>query len=268
MNRIAIGAGALVVLVILGFVFPDLWPLVVIVGAVLIIVAVVAKPKSTELLPSARSGKSSMQLPEIWDERQITLGMDRYRGDKGLLGRYVDGIVNRFIMGQDMRTMGMRTQFLEGFNKYAAVARESYKWQRYLQGGRAALEEDLEDLRAEIRVQEARNELRGLQADPELFNLQRRMQRVETLLQIAHTEKAIADVNRPIPLPPPTPSAPSSAEIRKQKCVELEAREKNVREAIRLTEADPTLDEDLKQRRLNGLGEKLAQLHEEMTNLL
>jgi len=210
-----------------------------------------------------------MQVPEIWDERQISLGMERYRGNVNLLGQYVDGVVSRFVMGQDMRTMEVRSRFLETFNKHAAIARESYKWHRYLQGGRAKLEEDLEDMRLEIQIQQARHELSGTRGDPELIELRKRVQRVEAMLQIAHTEKAIADLNRPDPLPPSAPPpAPSASEVRQRQRVELDARVKHVREVIRITQADPTLDEEQKQRKLNSLDEKLAQLHEEQTSLL
>jgi len=115
--RIGIAAGVVVILLILGLLLPSAWPLAVLAGVGLIVAAVMARPKSGELLPPKRTRGTNMQLPAVWDERQITLGMERYRGDRNLLGQYVDGIVARFVMHQDMHTMEVRTRFLETFNR-------------------------------------------------------------------------------------------------------------------------------------------------------
>jgi len=263
----AIGMVVLVGLGVLGFSFPDYWPLPLAAGAVLVVGSLWARPKPQVLLPSRFvEGEDDMQLPEVWDEQQISVGMERYRGDGNLLGQYIDGVVSRFVMGQDMRTMEVRSKFLETFNRHAAIARESYKWHRYLKGGRAKLEEDLEDMRLEIQLQQTKNELDGVKVDPELVELQKKAHRVELMLQIAQNEKAIADLNKPDA--PPPPRGPSANEIRERRKATLDAREKEVRETIRLTKADPTLDEEQKQRKLNSLDEKLAELHEEQTSLL
>lgn len=251
---------------LLSFFFPALWPVPVAAGAVLIAMSVAARPKTELLLPGGKVKDGAMQLPEEWNEQQISLGMERYKGNAGLLGQYVDGIVSRFVMGQQAHTMEVRTKFLETFNRYATVSRESYKWKRYLEGGRAALEEDAEDLQAQIKLQLVKNELAGIAVDPELVELQKKSRRVELLLEIARTEKAIADLNKPDPPPPPQP--PSAKEIRDRKKATLAAREKEVRANIEATKADTSLDEEQKQRKLNALDEKLAELHGEQTDLL
>jgi hypothetical protein len=262
------GVAALVVLGIFGFLFPSLWPIPTAAGALLVVGALASKPKPQLLLPSGdlMNEQNDMQMPEVWNEGEISLGIERYRSNGNMLGRYVDGVVSRFVMGQDMRTMEVRSKFLETFNKHAEIARQSYKWHRYMKGGRAALEEDAEDLQAQVKLQKAKNELAGVKGDPELEELQKKAKRVELLLQIAQYEKSIADLNRPAP--PPPPAAPSSSEVRQQQTKELDAREKRVREAMRITQADPTLSEEQKQRKLNALEEQLAEIHEEQAKLL
>jgi hypothetical protein len=267
-ERVVVGTLVLLALGCIGLCVPMLWPIPMVAGAVLIAGSFVGGSKPGLMVRQRDVEGGGMELPEVWDEQEIGLGLERYRGRAGLLGQYIDGIVSRFVMGQNMQTMEVRTRFLETFNKHATVARESYKWHRYLKGGRAKLEEDLEDMRLEIELQQRKNELDGAKADPELVELQKKARRVELLLQIAQSEKAIEDLNKPEPSPPvPTPVR-SAREIREQKRATLEAREKEVREAIRLTKVDPTLDEEQKQRKLNNLDEKLAQLHEELTDLL
>jgi hypothetical protein len=103
--------------------------------------------------------------------------------------------------------------------------------------------------------------------DPELAELQKKARRMELQLEIARTEKAIAELNKPeLPMPASLPQP--AAETREQKRAKLAAREKQVREEIRITEADPTLSEEQKMRKLNGLEAKLAEIHEEQTALL
>ena len=210
--------------------------------------------------------KPEILLPSKWDEAEITRGMEQYQQNRGMLSTYVDGIVSRFVMNQDIRTMEVRTRFLEQFNKSAAVAREAYKWQRYLQGGRAEKEEDAADLRAELELEKARKELAQLTQDPELAEIQKKIDRLNLELQLATVQKQIADLNRPDASPAPAP--PSQREIRERRKLELAEREKEVRRAIRETEEDHTLEEDLKQRKINGLFDKLSEIHEEQAKLL
>jgi hypothetical protein len=261
------GVAALVVLGILGFSFPSFWPIPTAAGALLVVGALVSKPKPKLLLPPGdpMDEKNDVHMPEVWDEGEISLGIERYRSNGNVLGRYIDGVVSRFVMGQDMRTMEVRSKFLETFNRHAEIARQSYKWHRYMKGGRAALEEDAADLEAQIKLQKAKNDLAGTKTDPELEELQKKAKRVELQLQIAQSEKAIADLNK---VASPPPEGPSAGEVREQERAELDAREMRVREAIRITEADPTLSEEQKQRKLNALEEQLAEIHEAQAKLL
>jgi hypothetical protein len=208
-----------------------------------------------------------MILPAIWNEKEVSLGFTRYQNSPNMLSSYVSGIVSRFVVGQDTRTVQSRIAFLEQFNKFAEVARESYKWQRYMNGGRAKLEEDAEDVKAESVFRQA-------QADLELGALDTDIKRHEKLLQIERLKRELDELNKPEPPPPPPPpplpSPPrqTAAEVREQQSRELDERENRVIEQMRITRANPTLSEEQKQRKLNGLEDTLAQIHEEQARLL
>lgn len=213
-----------------------------------------------------------MSLPEKWDEHQITLDISRYRANQGLLTKYLGGITTRFVAGQDARTVEARLKFLQTFNKYSEVARESYRWQRYLQGGRATVEEDLEDINAQIKLTKAKTELEQMGGDQELAELQKEARHLEVQIEIARKKKELADINKPDPPPalppPPPPLGPSAAEVRAKEKVELDSSEKQVREQIRIATADPTLSDEQKRRKLNALEERLAEIHEKQVQLL
>lgn len=233
----------------------QLWAFPLIGGVLLVLWSLFAPNKRPQII---EPGELQMLIPDKWNEHDISLGLERYQGNPNVLGKYVDGILSRFVAGQDKRTIEVRTAFLERFNEYAAVARESYKWQRYMKGGRAKMEEDAEDARAEAAFKQA-------QADLQLVDLDTELKRQEKLLKIEKLKREMADLNRPAaPVVPRT----SSAEIREQKRRDLKQREDRVVEEMRITSANPTLSEDQKQRKLNALEDMLGQIHEEQASLL
>ena len=61
-------------------------------------------------------------LPSTWDEGEITRGLERHRGDEGLLGAYIDGIISRFVLGQNTRTIAVRMAFLKTLKWTARLA--------------------------------------------------------------------------------------------------------------------------------------------------
>jgi multidrug efflux pump subunit AcrB len=184
-----------------------------------------------------------------------------------MLSSYVNGIVSRFVAGQDTRTVQARIAFLEQFNKLAEVARESYKWQRHMNGGRAKLEEDTEDAKAESALQQVR-------ADLEIGALDTDIRRHEKMLQIERLKRELAELNKPAPptAPPPValPAPPvlTPAQVREQNLQDLNEHEKRVIEEMRITKVNPTLSKDQKQRKLNALEDRLAQIHDEQSRLI
>jgi len=253
----------------LGLVLSQYWALPLGAGAVLLAWSWFAPHKKGLMLAHGNNdGGSGMIPPAIWDEKEVSLGFTRYQDNPNMLGSYVSGIVSRFVVGQDMRTVQTRTAFLEQFNKFAEVARESYKWQRYMNGGRAKFEEDAEDAKAE-------GVFRRAQANLELDALDTDIQRHEKLLQIERLKREIGELKKPAPPPPPHPPPPlpspprqTAAEVREQQSRELDERESRVIEQMRITRANPTLSGEQKQRKLNALEDTLAQIHEEQARML
>ncbi len=113
--------------------------------------------------------------------------------------------MTRFVAGQDIKTVDARLKFLQTFNKYSEVARESYKWQRYMQGGRATLEEDLEDINARIKLNKAQAELDNIDGDLELAELERKARHLKVKIDIAESEKTLEGIKKGPPPPPPAP---------------------------------------------------------------
>jgi hypothetical protein len=278
-KHVVYGSLAVAALVIVGFLTS--WqpvPLIV-VGAVLLIASFLlpkTEPSSTPGTAVQQIGggeREMMKLPDSWDKQQIIRGVGRYLADTNLLVKYVDAVVTRFITGQDTRTMQSRIAFLEQLNAHTALSnkqaellRERYKWQRSLRDGRAEMEEDLEDMKVQIKIQEAKNQMAGIMVDQELIELQKKANRLEVEIEIARKKKTIADINKP---DPPTPAAPpTAAEITARKRAGLQASEKRIREEIEQTKNDLTLDDELKQRKLNGLYEKLTEIHDALIALL
>jgi len=235
----------------------EYWPIPLVAGALLLGWSWLAPPKAQLMLSS---GDTDMLIPEKWDEREISLGLERYKGNPNVLAKYLDGILSRFLAGQDKRTIERRAAFLESFNEYAAIARESYKWQRYMKGGRAKLEEDTEDAKAEAALRQA-------QADLDLVELDKELKRQEKLLQIEKLKREMAELNKATSASP-SAQRPSASEARDQKRRDLNERENRVIEEMRITRANPTLSEEQKRRKLNALEDVLAQIHEEQAGLL
>jgi len=261
-------------LAVAAYKFTGNWPIPAVVGLALILWG-----KRTPSTSSQNSGGLVLKnnnpeiiLPDKWDEREIGLGLERYKGNTSLLGRYVDGITSRFIMGQQQRTMEVRAQYLNSFNKYAEIARESYKWQRILQGGRAKAEEDAADIHAQTHLAEAQIGFERAKTEMELLELEQARKKKEHELQIEKLKKEIEDIRKPPPPPPPppppepTPLSPSEARSIMRK--DLVRREREVRAEMAATRADTELTEEQRQRKLNALEDKLAEIHEALAAIL
>ena len=247
---------------------PEYWLGFGVIGASLVAISfVIPKKGGTMRTPEAKEGQI-VQMPQSWNEHEIELGLERYKHSPNLLSRYIDGICSRFIINQKMQTMQVRTIFMETFNKYAEVARESYKWQRILKG-RAKIEEDIADIELQLKLNRSKAGLDGLKDEGELRALEAERQQLEKRLQIEIIKKQMADLNKPDPPPaPPAPSLPSAKELREQLRREADERERTILRAMRETKADRTLSKEQKQRKLNFYEDKLAEIHEEQAELL
>jgi hypothetical protein len=105
----------------------------------------------------------------------------------------------------------------------------------------------------------------------DLLDLDTDIERAKKLFELRRIQKQTEDLDKPAPLPLPAPEPPrqpSASEIREQNRQSLKLRERGVRAEIEITQSDPTLTEEQKQRKLNSLEERLSEIHEEQVQLL
>ncbi len=243
-------------------------------GPLALICAVVASRIRTKSKGSGtslvRKGQTGMHLPEVWNETEISIALNQYRDTTNVMGQYLDALATRFLIGQDIQTIEVRCRFLERFNGYAEVARKTYGWRRALL--RAVAEEDLKDILLQAQIQSGRNALEDAHRDPELRPLEQEAARGDVRVRIERNRKEIRDISKPDPPPPPPPPAPprppTPEEIRAQERAKLDHREQEILDQIRQTMSDPNLDEEMRERKLNALYEKLAEIHDKQAALL
>src|ERR1039457_5522949 len=99
-------------------------PLVAIGSGILLLVLAVAtlirQRRIIEIVPN----KGEVTVPSFWDERDITRQMHLYSKEPALLSHYIFAIKERFIIGQNERTILKRTQFLKSFLEQANIIKD------------------------------------------------------------------------------------------------------------------------------------------------
>lgn len=112
---------------------------------------------------------------------------------------------------------------------------------------------------------------KGLGHDLELSDLRHELEKEKLQEQIDEARHRREAIGKEPPAPPPAPipvPGPTAAERRETQKAELRAREKTVREQIEQTKHDASLDEELRQRKLNGLLGKLTEIQDALIALL
>jgi hypothetical protein len=204
-----------------------------------------------------------LQLPEDWNEREITFAIKKYRGSN-LLTKYIGHLFSRLIIGQETRTANRRIEFLRQFNEYAGVARESYKWQRVMAGGRAKQEEDALDLEVKLKIKTQEAALARAQGDLDQIGLDNEAKRLTKQLEIDRLQKQIAELQKPDYKPPER----SQAEIKKENREKTERAIKDCEQKQKINKANTELSEESRRRIDNMLSKKLDALHEELEEYL
>jgi hypothetical protein len=136
-------------------------------------------------------------LPKKWNEDTIAIHLEGYKDDQGLLSKYIGHLYTRFIKEQETKTAQKRIEFLETFNKYAAVARETYKWHRTLHGPRASREEDALDHAAEAEALRKQTEAEKAKAEYESVTLDRDITRLEKEIKKTELQNRLAELKNP-----------------------------------------------------------------------
>jgi len=196
-----------------------------------------------------------------WDEPQVTMAVRSIATNRGSAAAmsYLHGILDRFVYNQDGQTFRARSAFVKTQIEYVETLTKFEVTKREAQ--RTTRQEDIKDSQLEIQEQDITQalELGDLRHELEKENLRRQIE------EIRHARSSIGKEPAAAPAPPPRPTAD---EVRSRKKTDLERRKKQVLDAIRTAKADPDLEEDQKQRTLNGLYEKLASIEEELIELL
>jgi len=187
-------------------------------------------------------------LPAKWDEQEIAAAVGRMGEDRNAVLHYFEQVKRRFVDGQSTKTAEIRLAFLAKQNELVKLATDNYRLRR--EAVRAGVQEDVRDVEANT---------------VDLAKLRIESERERLLAEIEEARYKRENIGK-APLPSPKP--PSASDSRERRKAELNDREKQVRDAIAVTRADPTLTEEQKQRKLNALEDRLAEIHEEQAKLL
>ena len=184
----------------------------------------------------APSSSEAIMVPNEWNEREITQGLKLKRGNTDALTHYVEGLQQRFITGQDTKTMQRRTDFLRAEVERMQVGREYLQLLRGLQ--RLPTEEDTKDVAAQTALEDAR---RRQQGSAQLHALEQEAKEEKLRRKIARARKEREEIEKG---PAPAPPKPSPAEERREKWQGLEQEIEEARRRKAKATAKASTDEE------------------------
>lgn len=199
--------------------------------------------------------KTSIILPQEWNEQEISGGIQRYKGDNSLLLYYAKQVVARFVDGQQTKTAEYRLEFLKKQSELLRAGLENYKLRREIT--RVVHQEDAADIKAKSAVASARRET-GLD------ELRHKAEEEALLTQIAEQRKKRADLSKPEPQVP-VPPVPAKQKVRSVEDVEADITKTKKSDAE--IDASSNLSPQEKMVRKNINADKRQKLYEELANL-
>jgi hypothetical protein len=170
------------------------------------------------------------------------------KGDRNFLVAYVDAVIDGAVIEWDTNVAKKNIELLKTINEFGEMARENYRWQRILEAGRAAIEEDVADARAKGDAQLAGVEI-------ELKKMRMEAEQEELRLRKAEATKKIEDLSKP-------------SELRSS-----ESEEETIRAQIRKYQADKAYaretikDETELKEEENFYDDKIATLREKLRSM-
>lgn len=194
-------------------------------------------------------------VPQSWDPQEIGIQVRRIQSDASLLRIYVDSVVERFVIGQDARTAGVRIEFLKSKLKELSLSKELQASLDELEFRKVKLEIErleLEDKKATLEGETKRRR--------EISELEHERDALKLKLEVAELIKKMDEVRKP---PKPEPSPPP-AQTREQKREEIERKLRDYKRQEAEVRVNPDLDEDTRRRMLNILSSKTDALYEEL----
>jgi len=132
-----------------------------------------------------RSGME-LTIPDQWDERQIQRVLESNKDQPNILTYYVRSIKERFITGQDVRTIQKRTVFLEAAIKNLQAQKEGQRLLRELR--RLDTEEDSKDLEVQWKKEDMLSTRGGY---TELAQLDQEIEKKKRLVELAKLDRQL-----------------------------------------------------------------------------
>ena len=130
--------------------------------------------------------RMELMIPDRWDERQIQRVLESNQDQPNVLTYYVHSIRERFLTGQDIRTIERRTAFLEASIKALKAQKEGQRLLRELH--RVETEEDINDLQVQWKKEDMLS-TRG--SYTELAQLDQEIEKKKRLVELAKLERQL-----------------------------------------------------------------------------
>ncbi len=171
-----------------------------------------------------------------------------------MLATYLQHLVDRFIVTQEIHTAGIRIEYLKKYNEFANVWRESYGWKRVMKSGRAEWEEDAKDVTA--------------QGEKELAGLDLELKRQQKLAEIERLKKERERIQNESADVKPAPPPESEEEQKARKKQKSEERIRNLRKQREDCSNNPDLSEYERRKQQNMFDDAIEREREVLRDLI
>lgn len=166
---------------------PLLWFMgLIILGLILLALSLPAGKKPGRFMHDQDNIKMELIIPDRWDERQIERVLETNRDQPNILTYYIDSIKERFITGQDIKTIQRRTAFLEASIKALTAQKEGQRLVRELH--RLQSEEDIKDLEVDWKKEDMLTTRGGY---TEIARLDQEIEKKKRLVELAKLDRQL-----------------------------------------------------------------------------
>lgn len=141
------------------------------------------QPEEQEALMSYQD-PDELAIPVRWDEFRIQRAILLSKNRPRVLVHYVESVMSRLVLGQDIKTVQSRTALLESWIKAHKLQGEHYSLLQSLK--RLRDEEEIKDLETQIRKDEL---LSKRDAQAELYRLNLQIEKRKRELELARLDK-------------------------------------------------------------------------------
>jgi len=202
--------------------------------------------------------KSTLEVPTIWNEGEISVALARAQGRPTVLAHYVEAVKQRFVLKMDVRTAQVRTQFLRSQIEQLELGKQY----QGLVNDLKAMETEQENRLLKLQVEN--DELRNKRAhEGALSDLRLKKERLAAEVEIEQLKAQKRELRRPAQ----PASSLSPDQQRRLKRLEIEDK---LRELDRLETEDlkKARNEDERLRIENMYTDKREELREQLAKHL